>query len=203
MSCDKNSDPVVDSNKGDNPNVNNDANENGCSVAKAIDLGLSVYWASCNVGSSQPEEKGLIMGWGDPIGKCTSLDLSNYYNTFSNGSISGTEHDFVHVTWKGKWRMPTQAEFDELMKNTEWVKQSINGVEGVKILSKRNNNYIFLPTNLFLANYYQGFYWTADAGNVNYGSYFSFEFDKIDKLWINTNYTFRYRQFGIRPVRDK
>lgn len=34
-----------------------------------VDLGLSVKWATCNIGSSKPEDVGGFYGWGDPTGK--------------------------------------------------------------------------------------------------------------------------------------
>ena len=44
----------------------------------AVDLGLSVKWASFNIGASSEEEKGLLLGWGDITGLNTSRDL-NYF----------------------------------------------------------------------------------------------------------------------------
>ncbi len=36
---------------------------------EAVDLGLSVMWANCNLGAQSPEEYGGYFGWGDPTGE--------------------------------------------------------------------------------------------------------------------------------------
>ena len=38
---------------------------------EAIDLGLSVKWATCNVGASAPEEYGDYFAWGETESKNT------------------------------------------------------------------------------------------------------------------------------------
>jgi hypothetical protein len=38
-------------------------------IADAVDLGLSVKWASWNVGAAKPEEYGGYFGWADVTGK--------------------------------------------------------------------------------------------------------------------------------------
>ena len=42
--------------------------------AQPIDLGLSVKWASWNVGASSPEDYGGLYGWADPTGNNTSTN---------------------------------------------------------------------------------------------------------------------------------
>ena len=109
-----------------------------------VDLGLSVYWASCNLGASKPEEYGDYYAWGetepyyssqDPLtwkdGK-TGYNWASYkwcngssstltkYNTDSscgnvdNNTVLEPEDDVAHVKLGGKWRMPTDAEWSEL-----------------------------------------------------------------------------------------
>ena len=39
----------------------------------AVDLGLSVYWGTCNIGSSTPEGYGDYYAWGD-------IEEMNYYD---------------------------------------------------------------------------------------------------------------------------
>lgn len=36
---------------------------------EAVDLGLSVKWATCNVGATSPQELGGLYGWGDVSGQ--------------------------------------------------------------------------------------------------------------------------------------
>ena len=38
------------------------------SLYEFVDLGLSVKWASCNVGAEKPEDFGLYFAWGETEG---------------------------------------------------------------------------------------------------------------------------------------
>ena len=154
------------------------------SPSDAVDLGLSVYWASCNLGASSPEEYGDYFAWGetdkyynslDPLswkeGKEAGYTWSSYkwcdgfwwrmtkYNIYSAyGTVdnltelqrgenpSETVDDAARYVLGGKWRMPTRANFNELLNKTnkEWT--TYNGVNGWKFTSKKNPaNWIFLP----------------------------------------------------------
>lgn len=42
-----------------------------------VDLGLSVYWASCNLGAEKPEEFGNYYAWGETKPK-NSYSFNNY-----------------------------------------------------------------------------------------------------------------------------
>ena len=56
-----------------------------------------------------------------------------------------SEDDAARVNMGGDWRMPTEADFQELIDKTtkEWTQ--VNGVNGYKFTSKTNGNYIFIP----------------------------------------------------------
>ena len=110
-----------------------------------VDLGLSVKWATCNVGASSPEDFGDYYAWGETETK-SSYDEDNCETYRKDiGDITGTDRDVAHVNWGGAWRMPTMDEIQELMDNCdlEWTTQ--NEVEGLKVTSRKNGNSIFLP----------------------------------------------------------
>ena len=44
----------------------------------AIDLGLSVRWAACNIGASSPEDFGSFYAYGDPTGKKFTHNIHDY-----------------------------------------------------------------------------------------------------------------------------
>ena len=129
---------------------------------RAVDLGLSVKWASCNVGASSPEECGGYYSWGEIEEKSdyskntykwvNNGDWNNFvkyctdssYGTVDNKTILELEDDVAHVKWGGTWRMPTFAEFQELQDNCIWEWTSINGTNGYKVIAN-NGNFIFLP----------------------------------------------------------
>ena len=111
----------------------------------AIDLGLSVKWASCNIGASSPERTGGYYACGETEVK------SNYtwetYKYYANGkytsigtSICGTQYDVAHVKWGGQWRMPTLAELKELVNECTWTWTTLNGVKGMKVTGPNGNS---------------------------------------------------------------
>ena len=145
---------------------NGKENEGGADVSSAVDLGLSVKWASCNLGASKPEELGDYFAWGETSPKDPDKDgfswdnykwingysyssltkyCSNGYNGFSdNKTVLDLKDDAAHVILGGKWRIPTSDEFQELMNTCTWEETTINGINGKKVTGP-NGNSIFLP----------------------------------------------------------
>lgn len=119
-----------------------------------VDLGLSVKWATCNVGARKPEDYGDFFAWGETKPKRDYYD-SNYSYT-ANPSTLPMSADAARVNWGGSWRMPTEAELNDLRTKCTWTWTTQNGVNG--FLVKRNGNSIFLPA--------AGYYWNKDHLNV-------------------------------------
>lgn len=115
-------------------------------VANSVDLGLSVKWASWNVGASKIADYGGLYGAGDPTGLLTSTSYSAYnYNTISSSSICGTEYDLAHVKWGDGWRMPTIDELKELNEKCTWTYGIvIDDVIGA-MATGPNGNTLFIP----------------------------------------------------------
>ncbi|MBQ7388798.1 MAG: hypothetical protein IJW01_05480 [Paludibacteraceae bacterium] len=99
-----------------------------------IDLGLSVKWATCNVGATSPEKYGNYYAWGETEPKTTytwatykwcngSYDTQTKYctdssrGTVDNKTVLELADDAANVNWGGAWRMPTDAECQELIDN--------------------------------------------------------------------------------------
>lgn len=125
-----------------------------------VDLGLSVMWATCNVGAESPEEYGDFFAWGEVEPK-TEYTWGNYKYGSSPTSILKYKDskvvldlldDAASMSWGGQWRMPTREEVIELVQNTTWIWITLNGVKGCRITSKINGHYIFLPAT----GYYRG-----------------------------------------------
>ena len=57
------------------------------------------------------------------------------------------QYDVARAKWGSSWRLPTKADFDELLNedNCTWLWTTQGGKEGYKVISKRNGNSIFLP----------------------------------------------------------
>jgi hypothetical protein len=115
-------------------------------IAEPVDLGLSVKWASFNMGASKPEEYGGLYGWADPAGEKTSTNNDDYPNDNPPENISGTEYDIAHVQWGGSWRLPTHEEQRKLVEKSTWKQIKANGVDGYQVTGP-NGNTIFLPNN--------------------------------------------------------
>ena len=118
-----------------------------------VDLGLSVYWCSCNVGAESPEEYGDYFAWGEtkPKNVFTESNYSYYDNstktyTEIGEDISGTEYDAATINLGTDWRTPTAAERYELLTECSWEWTQINGVNGYLVTGK-NGNTIFIPSS--------------------------------------------------------
>ena len=144
-----------------------------------VDLGLSVKWATCNVGASKPEESGDYYAWGETKTKtkykwstyifCSSYTddytsddvmLSKYNTHSSRGGVDNKteldlEDDVAHVKWGGSWRLPTKTELFELVNNCTVSPETLNGVSGFRFRSNitgYTNRSIFMPTTGFMGN---------------------------------------------------
>lgn len=133
-----------------------------------VDLGLSVKWATCNVGSVCPEYCGNYFMWGDVA---TSFNYSwAAYKYCMSGGKNQTKYstqkkygfkrfvdykselepcdDAAHIIWGGEWRMPTINEIRELQSRCVWTWAKLNGINGYKVMSRvpgHEGKYIFLP----------------------------------------------------------
>ena len=136
-------------------------------LRKSVDLGLSVKWATCNVGANKPEEYGDYYAWGETEPKdfyfwdtykyCdgTYNSLTKYTDSaygkdgFSdNKSVLDPEDDVAHVKWGGNWRIPTKDELEELRTKCTWTSTTLNGVRGYSVTSKvegYTDRSIFMP----------------------------------------------------------
>ena len=133
------------------------------SLTEGVDMGLSVKWASVNIGANKPEEYGDYFAWGETEtksqygystykwlqGKYYTLTKYNtdydYGNVIDNKIVLDKEDDAAVANWGGNWRMPTDAECVELCNNAIWEEITQNGVKGMKVTSTKNGNSIFLP----------------------------------------------------------
>ena len=137
----------------------------------AIDLGIGVYFACCNVGASSPEEYGGYYAWGETEEK-DYYDSSTYkyYNsstgyTSLGSDIAGTQYDVAHVKWGGGWHMPSYDQLGLLTSKCTSTWTSVNGVYGRKVTGP-NGASIFLPA--------AGRRWDDSTSNVgSFGGYCS------------------------------
>ena len=193
-------------------------------VDGAVDLGLSVKWASMNLGASAPEKSGNYYAWGETEPKNTyywwttykwcngSYDTLTKYNNSDNKSEFkdyGYEDDAARQALGGKWRMPTDAEWTELRTKCTWTWTTNYNGTGVKgrIVTATNGNSIFLPAagyreekdgqDILTNEGVEGCYWSSTL----------YEADAARSAFFNSDDVYRYeysRCYGlsIRPVTE-
>ena len=174
-----------------------------------VDLGLSVKWASCNLGASTPAGKGGYYAWGETSTKTEYSEKNYAYYKEGSGytnigeNIAGTQYDAATVNLGKDWRMPTQDEVQELCDKCTFTYGEVDGVKGYYATGK-NGNSIFLPcygykTGTWDRSEDQGYFWTGSINNDN--SYFGVS------LWlyngepsISHYAASKYEGLQIRPV---
>lgn len=174
-------------------------------VPKSVDLGLSVEWASFNLGSSKPEEYGLYYQWGKTKGYSSDTSDGKWFSYYDLGGnvcyelnkystnpnfcpvdnkiILEPEDDAATVALGHKWRMPTNEEWEELRNsdNCSWTWTTINGVKGYKVQSKKpgyTDNWIFLPA--------AGFRFSDNLNNFGTEGYYWSSY--VDPEWLDVPY---------------
>lgn len=111
----------------------------------SIDLGLSVLWATKNVGASSPEGQGGKYHWG----ALTENDPS-VCTRYSKDESLRPEDDVAHVKLGSSWRTPRKEDFLELKDNCTITGSSLNGITGITI---RSNVSGFQGKSIFLPYY--------------------------------------------------
>ena len=168
-----------------------------------VDLGLSVKWATCNVGANSPSDYGDYYAWGETSTKSGyDEDNSKTYGK-SMGDIGGnSSYDVARYRWGGSWRLPTKAEFQELIDKCTWTWTTQGGHNGYKVTGK-NGKSIFLPaagwrygTSPNLVGEY-GSYWSSTP----YGSSTDYAYGlNFHSSGHHTNWGHRYSGDSVRPV---
>lgn len=193
-----------------------------------VDLGLpsGTLWATCNVGADSPEDYGSYFAWGETTTKNT-YEWSNYHWSNSDGKLTKycddkfwgvnefidtrtvleANDDAATVNWGKKWRMPTDAEMNELIDecSNKWTER--NGIKGL-LVTGPNGNSIFLPAagsvsgNKHYCEGYCGEYWTSSIiSGASYSAYVHRAYQEgfdMDEGYVDDN----TREEGrtVRPV---
>ena len=161
-------------------------------------MGLSVLWASWNIGATCPEEYGNYYSWGEiQFKEMYDWNTYEYYNdststkyTKYSTELDGIttilpEDDAATIAWGAKWRIPSQAEWQELISNSTQSFTTQNGVNGCLIKSNINNNSIFIPAAGFYRNIvatedYYGYYWSSSLCDSSAAYAFTFSWGLLD-----------------------
>lgn len=212
---------TAETSTGDDDDDTSDTSGNNTTTAEyqAVDLGLSVCWATFNVGATAPSGFGNYYQWGETTVP-DDLDYASDYcrlfgvdlaDSLGMSDIAGNDaYDAATANWGSPWRMPTAEEWQDLRNECSWQwtdNYRKTGIPGQIVTA--NDTSIFLPA----AGYYfadmsdeclndsiVGVYWDAspNADDSEYAYYLSFGSSTPS---LNSN-NYRYLGQSIRPVRD-
>lgn len=135
---------------------------------------------------------------------CTNSPDDTYgYNGFTDDkTVLDIEDDVAGLNLGGKWRMPTETEWAELIENCTWTWTTQNEVNGM-LVTASNGNSLFFPC--------AGFRYSAViAGVGSYGRYWSSSLYTVlpNNAWsvyfssskLRSEFNSRHDGFSIRPV---
>ena len=161
-----------------------------------VDLGLSVKWATCNVGATSPEEYGDYFAWGETstTAEYNSYNCPTYELSISQLQTQGyidsegnltSQYDAATANWGGDWRMPTYDELNELSTKCTWEWINNNDFKGYSVTGPNGNN-IFLPaagdrigSSLYYAGS-DGCYWSSTPYGYYVDDTYVLSFDRDD-----------------------
>ena len=200
-------------------------------VPEPVDLGLSVMWASANLGSSIPEEPGAYFMWGETSPKAGLYTGDKYkFGQYVNAT---TKYNFYTNSWGGSdypldyketldpeddaavvllgdgWRMPTANELWELGTKCTWKEVTVMEDSTEYGIFRRLLGYVITSNvpgyedrSIYLpANGFMSEYMGRDDSEPR---------SNIGDIyyWTSTldqsvgRSNRRYNGFGIRPVKD-
>ena len=203
--------------------------DNTPDCVEIIDLGLSVNWASTNLGATLPGEPGYLLAWGELEEKdwyswsyykfgTSKTSLTKYTATDGINTLQ-SEDDAATMLWGGEWRMPTREEFQELYDNCDIDYEATeDGYPGVRLTSKvpgyEGKSIFFCAAGWIQDEYHVSdvalsTYWTNQC--VNYDEIALPEFAYAAEFWREGDYaksyhcpgTYRYLGRPIRAVTPK
>ncbi|MBO7071374.1 MAG: hypothetical protein J6W09_08800 [Bacteroidales bacterium] len=187
-------------------------------LPKAVDLGLSVKWASCNLGASNEYQNGDYYAWGETKVKYNYTYGVYLYNGDNPEKLPKSK-DVARKKLGSDWRMPTVADFKELIETIndddyDWTAEFGTDSEGEEYLKgwrvtclrgKIKGNNVFFPASGFMHSVLgyagtAGFYWTSEINPEYNQTAMAFRFFDDEATIKVTNETTRCYGLPIRPV---
>lgn len=166
-------------------------------VDGAVDLGLSVLWATDNLGATIENPIGDYYAWGETEPKNSFYGKD--YTPIQQTNISGTQYDAATAKLGNGWRMPTYDEILDLTHNCNVESVTRNSVPGTLLTSAITGYSIFVPTSNYIIEndtviIYSSTFWSGQKSLEKNKSYFGDEY--------NIPSAPSYYGMPIRPVYD-
>ncbi|MBQ9602392.1 MAG: thioredoxin family protein [Paludibacteraceae bacterium] len=198
-------------------------------LSGAVDMGMNVRWAACNVGASSPDKFGDYYSWGE-IEPKSKYEWGNYKYVYPGTSNNPRfkkygptidrfdrlqiADDVAKQKWGGKWRMPLKFEMKDLVENTIWQVFKFRGVWGCIAYSEKTKNAIFFP--LAGCKTEEGLVDVETSANMwamdmlytensvfDYYEYPKFAYALIIDEQVSVQEWARFLGFSVRPVYDE
>lgn len=200
-----------------------------------VEIG-GLKWATMNIGANSITDTGLYFQWGDISGYTASqvgsgegkkyFGWEDYkygngtsspgatgmtkYNSTDGKTVLEASDDAAQANWGGKWRMPTETDFNKLLSATTntWVTNyGGSGVKGRLFTSKADaSKTLFFPacrycTNGVVSNVgTYGYYWSSSLNSSNFVSGRNLLFLSGSSGKCEVDYSSRCDGFTVRGV---
>ena len=185
---------------------------------EAVDLGLSVKWAMCNIGADYPYFDGDFFSWGEVVTKkdyswacykfadgvsITKYCLNEKYGCVDSLIVLSDSDDAAKVIWGNGWRMPTLKETEELKSKCTFQTKRLYGCLGF-VVTGPNGNSIFLPMSGDITGFERDgkniytIFWTSNLFNNSIDAY-EFAMSHLNNYWYSSA---RNTGHNIRPVHE-
>ncbi len=178
-----------------------------------VDLGLSVKWATTNVGATNPRVGGDLFSWGETevkdvytpetgkYHKNGRWNVCTKYNKTDGLTTLDSSDDAASVHWGDEWRCPTIEEWHELLSSCDWSSDGNNGIVGI---SKVNGKKIILSRSTGCKDddtrrttTEGGHYWSSSVNTTDFHRANAVICDNYLYTTCNIN---RFWGLAIRPV---
>ena len=171
---------------------NSDGNIFGAGSIELVDLGLSVKWATTNLGADKPESIGNFYAWGELEPK-TSYTVTNYkyYDSSTKKYINIGKNISKNINYDPAYKLdinlciPTETQFKELIDKCTWTKKTINNVIGYEVKGP-NGKTIFIPCSGC----------KSESSEITYKDHI---FLMSSNSYANTDYQFNSLRFCDNP----
>lgn len=183
------------------------------SESDAVDLGLSVLWAPCNVGAERT--MGRLMPGAFLRTMPNPFQVLNYGKDYPDSvfvrnlpSLVGTKNDVAQRLWHGRWRLPLNSDFYELIERCKWQYIVPLGDLPGYLVTGPSGNSIFLPLGGFLYSMHffsiaeRGYYWSSSLSKADINDPFECAL-VFDQYMVQIHTHSRLNGFLVRPVLDK
>ena len=187
-----------------------------------VEMGPGIYWATCNVGASSPEEYGDYFAWGETTPKNsfnwdnykwgTQTSFSRYVTKSSLGTVDNLttllpEDDAATATLGYPWKTPTREDWAWLMNNCTWTPMDIGYLVTSNVPGYEGNS-IFLPPGgvIYTPGPHligtAGCYWSSTLDVDSNGAYTCYFTIDASYLYHQESDEWRYAGLLVRPVRN-